>query len=87
MLADGRVGPAEGAFTNCTSMLACFALGGGERGGGGGGALLRQLKLVRTPGPGSLTVLGVGPPTPWKLACTTTNGWFQQGNALADRMR
>ena len=78
-LSDGRVGPAEGAFTNCTSMLACFALGGG--------ALLRQLKLVRTPGPGSLTVLGVGPSTPWKLACTTTNGWFQKGNALADRMR
>ena len=52
-----------------------------------GGALLRQLKLVRTPGPGSLTVLGVGPPTPWKLACTTTNGWFQKGNVLADRMR
>ena len=23
-----RVGPAEGAFTNCTSMLACCALGG-----------------------------------------------------------
>ena len=30
MLADGRVGPATGAFTNCTSMLACFALGGGS---------------------------------------------------------
>ena len=69
----------EGAFTNCTSMLACFALGGG--------ALLRQLKLVRTPSPGSLTVLGVGPSTPWKLACATTNGWFPKGNALADRMR
>ena len=46
--ADGRVGPAEGAFTNCTSMLACFALGGG--------ALLRQLKLVRTPSPGSRSI-------------------------------
>ena len=80
MLADGRVGPAEGAFTNCTSMLACFCPRGGSpseavKAGQNSKPWLTDCLRSR-----SIHSLEVGP-------VQQPMGGFQRGNALADRMR